>query len=165
MYIQSIQNILNEILKSRDSVNLRILGLNQSQFSINDIRVTYLNEYDEAQLVTELHHSDIGLFPVLEDELSQARGVHKSNVYFAAGIPVIATSSELITHQIRQGFNGYICNSMEDWRLNLLHLIDDTTALSEMKKLVRLEFSSKDKNQTSTDELLTFFKSIIEVGE
>ena len=165
MYLKSIQGALIQVLDSRDFVSLRLLGADRSNILIDHERVSYLEVYDETEMQIELCEADIGLFPVLNDELSSARGVHKANIYFAAGIPVVATSSLLIQHRIKPALTGHICHTIDDWSKNLLSLIDDEVVLLEMKRRIQFEFQIEKRNHESTEELLKFFRDIFELSK
>lgn len=165
MYLKSIQGVLTQVLEARDFVTLRLLGADRSNIPIANERVSYLEVYDETEMQIELSEADIGLFPVLNDELGSARGVHKVNIYFAAGIPVVATSSLLIENSIKPAFTGHICQTISDWYVNLLSLIDDEVLLSEMKSRIQFEFQIKKRNSESTHELFEFFRNIHELSK
>lgn len=163
MYLKSIQKVLTQVVESRDFVGLKLLGVDRSQITIDNSRVSYLEYYDEGQMQHELCNADIGIFPLFGDELSRARGVHKMNVYFAAGIPVVATSSLLTNQGLKPGLTGYICDSIEDWPRVLFSLIDNKIALLEMKNRILLEFRPIERNYESTLKLINFFRETIKI--
>ena len=165
MYLESIQGALTQVLGARDFVSLRLLGADRSNILIDHERVSYLEVYDETEMQNELCDADIGLFPVLNDELGSARGVHKANIYFAAGIPVVATSSLLIQDRIKPALTGYICYTMDDWSKNLLSLIDNEFELLEMKGRIQFEFQIDKRNYESTQELFEFFRDLLELSK
>lgn len=165
MYLQSIQQALMQVVDSRDFVSLKLLGVDPSQIVFDNSRVRYLEYYNEAQMQHELCNADIGIFPLFDDELSNARGVHKLNVYFAAGIPVVAASNLLIHKALKPGLNGYTCNSIEDWSRVLLNLIDNEVGLLEMKNRILLEFNPIDRNYESTLKLINFFRETIKITQ
>lgn len=165
MYLKSIQGALTQVLDARDFVSLRILGANYSHILIDHERVSYLETYDETEMQIELCNADIGLFPVLSDELSSARGVHKANIYFAAGIPVVATSSALIQNSIKPGSTGHICHTIDQWDKALLYLIDNEDLLLQMKNRINIEFQADRRNNESIQELIEFFRNTLEISK
>ena len=165
MYLNSIADVLTQILESRDFVSLKILGVEESDIQAVNSQVTYVSRYDENQMQIELSDSDIGLFPVLGDELSNARGVHKANIYLAAGIPVIASPSLLIENTLSSGLTGYICKSKEDWTFSILSLADHELALLKMKDYIKSEFIAKEKNIKSALELIKFFNEVAQISK
>jgi hypothetical protein len=165
MYLKSIQGPLTEVLNERDFVSLRLLGVDRSNVLVDHKRVSYLETYNETEMQIELCEADIGLFPLLNDELSSARGVHKANIYFAAGIPVVATSSLLIQHRIEPALTGHICHTIDDWSKNLLSLIDNEVVLLEMKRRIQFEFQVDKRNHESTQELFQFFRDLVKLSK
>ena len=165
MYLNSIADVLTQILESRDFVSLEILGIDGSDIPIMNSQVKYVSRYDENQMRIALSDADIGLFPVLSDELSSARGVHKANIYLAAGIPVVASSSPLIESTLSEGLTGYICESKEDWYFSILKLVDQDFALSKMKKHIKSEFIAKERNVKSTLTLINFFHEVNQMSK
>ncbi len=162
MYLRSIRQALLQVIDSNDFVSFTFLGVARADIAIDNSRVSYIENYDEAQMQKELRRADIGLFPLLDDELSSARGVHKMNIYFASGIPVIASPSLLINTGLEPGSNGYICESIDEWHDALMSLIADESLLMEMKKRIQTEHDGMARNYDSTQKLVNFFRENIE---
>jgi glycosyltransferase involved in cell wall biosynthesis len=159
-YFISIRDIVREILSTRSNVNLIIMGSSIEAIGLEGPKVSYVESYREEDISRYLSISDIGLFPLLTDELSNARGNHKAEVYKAAGIPVIASHAQLTREVIQEGDSGYICKSNIEWLEKILNLVDNPEQIDSMKKFLNNNYDPKARNRDEFLKLKSFFERV-----
>jgi glycosyltransferase involved in cell wall biosynthesis len=72
-----------------------------------------------------LSYCSIGIMPLKQDLRSLGRCGYKAIQYMSNGIPVIASDSGISKELIKNGINGFLCNSPSDWQNSILVLAND----------------------------------------
>lgn len=93
---------------------------------------TYYNEplsikglpWNATTEVEDLHHFDIGIMPLPDDEWTRGKCGMKGLQYMAAGIPTVMSPVGVNKEIIQDGGNGFLASSTEDWVEKLSLLID-----------------------------------------
>lgn len=81
----------------------------------------------------EILKGDICISPrVLDNSYDRGHSNFKIMVFLAQGVPVLASPQDSYLEVIRDGYNGFICHTPEDWRKYLLQLIENRTLLRQM---------------------------------
>jgi glycosyltransferase involved in cell wall biosynthesis len=76
-------------------------------------------------MVREVLGMDIGLFPLFNIEESAIRGVLKATIYMGGEAAVIASPRGQVPELIRDGVNGMLASSNQEWIQKLEKLITD----------------------------------------
>ena len=108
-----------------------------------------------------LIESNIGLFPILEDETGLTRGIHKAYVYLSAWIPVIATKTAMLEEFFKDHSYGKLCNSSEEWLASLKYFLEEPNNLKSYQSYISKNFDSRSMNLESTNNLFHFFSEIM----
>lgn len=75
---------------------------------------------------------DIGVMPLPDTNYAKAKGGYKLYLYMSGGIPCIASPIGINNSIIRQGVNGFLASSEQEWLELLEKLINDPTLRSEL---------------------------------
>jgi glycosyltransferase involved in cell wall biosynthesis len=75
----------------------------------------------------EIRQFDIGVMPLRGDEWSRGKSACKALQYMAAGVPAVCTANEVTESVIRDGENGFLARTLEEWQEKLQGLIEDAT--------------------------------------
>jgi glycosyltransferase involved in cell wall biosynthesis len=128
--LQKIHPQLQKLCQEFPQVEFRFLGAGADQLKeiLPGIRFSALQHYDEMRMIRESLRMDIGIFPPPGDfEDYQIRGALKGMIYMAAGIPAVFLNAGDCTNFIRDGVNGMLTNTTEEWYTKLKQLIEDTS--------------------------------------
>lgn len=126
---QSMEQLIYPALKQLSfPVCLRILGVTREADALHIIdtfknspnitidipmNINWLNEDSVYQLVKTF---DVGVAPLLDNEIHRSKSAFKLKQYCSAGVPVLATSIGENATFIEDGVNGYCCDSVEAYR-------------------------------------------------
>jgi glycosyltransferase involved in cell wall biosynthesis len=86
---------------------------------------TEVCDWSLAREVTDFQSLDIGLYPLSQDAWSLGKSGFKAIQYMACAKPVVASPIGVTRDMIRNGDNGFLVDSDEDWYQALRALIAD----------------------------------------
>ena len=75
--------------------------------------------------VGALQNFDIGTMPLPDSEWTRGKGGYKLLQYMAVGIPCVASPVGINSILIKEGVNGYLADSEDQWYKKLEMLIRD----------------------------------------
>lgn len=75
--------------------------------------------------IDDLREFDVGLLPLDDSEFERAKFPFKLLQYFALGLPVVASRVGIAAEVIKDGENGLLASSEQEWRAALCRLIED----------------------------------------
>jgi glycosyltransferase involved in cell wall biosynthesis len=81
--------------------------------------------FNLERLVEDLHRFDVGLMPLSDDEWSRSKCGGKILQYMACGIPPVCSPVGINTEVIRDGVNGYLASTADQWEQCLARLVGD----------------------------------------
>lgn len=119
---------LETLFTRHKNIELRLVGTGADprllpQFE--NITATTLPSYSQAEMVREALAMDIGLFPLQDTEASRVRGILKATIYMSGGCAVICSPVGQCENFIRDGENGFLARTREEWVEKLELLITD----------------------------------------
>lgn len=155
LHLPLIYPVLN-MLAERIKFKLRVIADKNPFENLNMNYETEFIYWDSCNPTRGLYDSTLGIMPLVKDEFELGKCGFKLIQYGAVGIPSVATNwgvnSEIIVH----GFNGFLCDTDEDWLINISTLIQDSSLRSEMGNNAR-------KNIVKHYSLETAVKKWVEV--
>ena len=86
--------------------------------------------YEQVPLL--LANVDIGVSPLKDNIWNRGKCAMKLLEYMALGLPVVASNVGEHSYIIRNGYNGFLASSTEEWVKFLSMLIEDTSLRREM---------------------------------
>ena len=105
-----------------NKVRFKIIG--QTNYSNNLLPVETLNWSEETE-VDNLNSFDIGIMPLPNNEWAKGKCGLKGLSYMACGVPTIMSNVGVNADIIKNGENGFLANTEEDWLNYLIKLIED----------------------------------------
>jgi len=127
-YVQKIKKPLNQILKTHNVTTL-VVGSGNQNTPDNLFKFVDWSLESEISLIQSM---DIGIMPLTEDLWSQGKCGYKLIQYMACGLPVIASPVGVNKKLVKNGVNGFLANSEEEWIEFLDLLIRDPELRSKM---------------------------------
>lgn len=83
----------------------------------------------------DLAQVDIGLMPLGQDVWAEGKCGFKILQYMALAIPALASPTKVNQKIILDGSNGFICQTKEEWKRNILELVKNISLREKMGKL------------------------------
>lgn len=159
-----VKDVLLRILEKYKNVNLIIagyidLGKEFDEFQKQIVNLPYVNW---RKLPQNIMRSDINIIPLEKNKFNNCKSELK---YFEAGIlkiPTIASSTDPYRFAIKDGVNGFLADTENEWFEKLEKLIKDKKL---RKKIGEEAYNHTLKNYTAKSRKDYFTKFIIEIAK
>ncbi len=123
-------------------LSLTIVGARSAD--LEGIDASFL-AWSEATEVEQLHQFDVGIMPLTEDRWSLGKCAYKLIQYMAGGLPVVASPVGMNRKVVRDGVNGFLASTPEEWLASLRRLAEDAELRRRMgeagRRIVAQEYS------------------------
>jgi glycosyltransferase involved in cell wall biosynthesis len=127
--LKQISPALEEICSRFDNVVLRIIS--DEFFDVQNIPVEK-HPWSLETEATELVNSDIGLAPLADNNFTKGKCGFKILQYQAAGLPVVASPVGVNADLVRNGLNGLLAVTIDDWIEKISSLIANEPLKTQM---------------------------------
>ncbi|PKR82084.1 group 1 glycosyl transferase [Brumimicrobium salinarum] len=118
-YLDELIPVLSELEKEYDFV-FRVISNEKPQFDLKSLEFIPWNKTTEIKDLAEIQ---IGVMPLVEDQWSKGKCGFKALQYMALGIPSILSPVGVNNKIVKDGLNGYLCSSTDEWKARLVALI------------------------------------------
>lgn len=119
-YLKEIEGILTDVEISYPQVQFKIIADQEPLLQLQ--RLTFTKWNNETEIV-DLGEFDIGIMPLPDDDWSKGKCAFKALQYMALEIPTVASAVGVNVSVINHGVNGFLVESIEDWKNCLGKLI------------------------------------------
>lgn len=120
-HLEQFEPVLVELLKERD-VEIRVISNRKPAF---ETIPSEWREWSPEGEIDEISQIDIGIMPTPDDDWSRGKCALKALQYMALGIPAVCSDVGANREVVRNGENGFLAKSPEQWLKSLKKLIDD----------------------------------------
>lgn len=156
-YLEPLFTVFKRIYEEYSNVVVGLIGA--SPLEIEGVRVVS-KEWNLDTEVANLHDFDIGIMPLPDDEWTRGKGGYKLLQYMAVGIPCVASPVGINSILVREGINGYLADSEEQWYEKLEMLIRDGGLRKKIgangRKIVEKQYSV----EVGVPKLVKFLKEV-----
>jgi glycosyltransferase involved in cell wall biosynthesis len=122
-YLTAIEPALRSLAEAnRGKVRFRFFGCPEYQLDVPDFESL---PFRLATEVSDLHSIDIGIMPLPDTEWTRGKCAFKAIQYMASGIAAVASPVGITAEIIRDGVNGLLAESTDDWLRALTRLVND----------------------------------------
>ena len=83
-----------------------------------------VNWQDEMSVYERVKQFDIGVCPLVDNEITRAKSAFKIKQYFSCGIPSLCSNVGENANFVQDGENGFICNTPEEYLEKILRIKD-----------------------------------------
>lgn len=146
-YLDTIKSALQQLAQT-ERFQLRVIGT--SNYQVPGIDVLSLPWRAESE-VEDLRPIDIGVMPLVDDDFSRGKCGLKALQYMALGIPPVVSPVGVNTEIVRDGVNGFLAPSDDDWIAALRKLLRDPDLRQKMgeaaRKTVEIRYSAELQSQ------------------
>jgi len=156
-YLALVLNVLKKIKKNYPDITIELIGA--SKVLIEDANVR-IKKWALDTEVTYLQNFDIGIMPLPDNEWTRGKGGYKLLQYMAVGIPCVASPVGVNAKLIREGINGYLANSENEWYKKLEVLIKNETLRESMGKNGRKIAETQYSFEVSVPKLIKLIKEV-----
>ena len=148
--LKNLELVFAEISRRHPGAILKAVGA-PPEFSIEGIRFVK-KEWRAADEPADLESFDIGLMPLDDTPFNRGRLGYKMIQYMAVGIPVVAADVGLNRTVIKDGENGFLVKTPEEWTEKLSLLISDAALRARLgadgRKMAEKTFSLAEQSQS-----------------
>jgi glycosyltransferase involved in cell wall biosynthesis len=143
--LEIIKNSIAKLAKEFD-FNFHIIGSsNIYNYKIDEFeRIVYIPWKLESE-EEEISKFDIGIMPLFDDEWEKGKCGFKLIQYMSLGIPVLASPVGINKDLVKNGINGYLASSDEEWYNYLKILFTDKILRkqlgNEAKQFIEVNYS------------------------
>lgn len=131
--LDSIANVLRR-LQQKYAIPIRVVA--NGKTSIDGVELDHRKWSPEAEL-SNLQECEIGIVPLLDLDWNPWKFFLKTVQYFSVGLPVVARGIGSNVEVIKEGVNGFLVESEDEWVERLSMLIEDKELRSQMGKAAR----------------------------
>jgi len=147
-YLHLLDDVLRRLAGQVD-FRLRVIG--DADFDIDGVQVDAQDWVEETE-VRDLREIDIGLYPLPDEEWVLGKSGLKALQYMALGIPTVATEIGTNPRIIRDGENGFLVSTEDEWVERLRRLAADPELRERIgragRRTVEERFSVKANRET-----------------
>ena len=156
-YLHLLDEVIKELLK-KYSLKIKVIG--DADFNMSEVNVNSI-EWNSEDEVKELSEIDIGLYPLPDESWVLGKSGLKALQYMALGIPTVATSIGANSRVIKDGEDGFLVNTNEEWISALSKLIEDNQLREKIGKAARLKVENQFSIKANKKTYLEILKSNI----
>lgn len=156
-FLETLQPVLAAVSKQR---KVRLLVIANKEYKMKDVPTEFIPWSAETE-VQDLHHFDIGLYPIPANEWSLGKSSLKALTYMAIAIPFVATAYGTNYRVMQQGVQGFMALSEEEWTESIIRLIDDADLRKRMGKAGRKTVEEQYSVKANFSKYLQVFKTVI----
>lgn len=157
-YLYEVKDALKE-LSQKYNIVLRLIGA-KKDFKIKGINY----EMKEWKLDTEiawLQTFDIGIMPLTDDKWTKGKAGYKLLQYMAIGIPSVASPVGFNKELIKDGVDGFLAGTNEEWVEKLSILIENEELRKKIGRSARITIEEHYSLNKASAKLLEIFKNIL----
>lgn len=128
-YLYPFISVFRSLKDKFENLNIEFMGAERNKyFESLDIKIV---EWSIKKEKKYLQRIDIGIMPLIDDDLSRGKGGYKLLQYMAVGIPCVASPVGINKEIVKDGITGFLASSKEEW-------LEKFTILLENRELRRL---------------------------
>jgi glycosyltransferase involved in cell wall biosynthesis len=158
-YVHGLVPVL-EKLSANASFSVKIVGARQ-EVSIGGVEVVQL-PWELNRETEDFQSCDIGVYPLWNDEWAKGKCGFKAIQFMAAGVPVVASSVGANSEIIRDGVDGFLASSEEEWYSKILLLLRDAGLRREMGLAGRRTVEERYSLGAHTPRFLAALDGVVE---
>lgn len=109
----------------------------------------------EIQDLLQFH---LGLMPLVDDPWARGKCAFKALQYMSLGMPALVSPVGMNTEVVQQGYNGYICDTPEQWYTSLKQLLSSQRLRAELGAAARRTIVERYSVVSNKENFLALFR-------
>lgn len=156
-YIQALLPVLARLAK-RHPIEFVVVGAR-----IEDSRYEFIRceEWTEDSEVAHIEQFDVGVMPLPDGPFERGKCGYKIVQYMACGKPAVASPVGVNADIVRDGVNGFLARSDDEWFAALDALLSDSAARAEMGRRGRKIVEDEYCLQVTAPRMLQLLYSVL----
>ena len=156
-YLKNLQPVLIQLAADFPEVQFQVISNQPPDFQLT--RMQYI-PWNKSTEMKDLQTFDIGLMPLTPDQWSEGKCGFKALQYMALGIPAIASPVGVNKNIIKNGENGLLADTAEEWFHSLSRLIKDAPLREELGRKGRYTVTSRFSVEANAANFLSLFRGL-----
>lgn len=115
-------------------------------------------KWEKDTEIEDLLQFNVGIMPLRDDKWAKGKCGFKALQYMSLGIPALVSNVGVNNQIVGHLKNGWVCESMEDWRLNLHNVLRTPELTRELGIHARQAVIDSYSVKSNTDNFLNLFK-------
>ena len=121
-YLHDLRGVFQTLISRYDGVRFEFVGADAFYKGLSGFTI---KEWSFARESEDLRNFDIGVMPLNNNEWSRGKCGYKLLQYMAVGIPCVASPTGVNTELVKNGVNGFLAGSEDEWIEKLSILNED----------------------------------------
>lgn len=156
-FLHLIAPALHEVV-ARKLARVVAVGANAAQ--LNGLPVA-AQPWTEATEVSDIQSFDIGIMPLPGEPFERGKCGYKLIQYMACGKPVVASPVGANSKIVRDGMDGFLASTHQEWISALTRLIADPELRQQMGREGRLRIENEFSLQKAAPRLIKLIQSVL----
>lgn len=157
-YLQEIREAL-QILSKRVPYVLRVIG--GGAVDLPGVEVELI-DWAEATEVESICICQVGIMPLTDSAWERGKCGYKLIQYMACGLPVVASDVGVNSEIVRNGDNGFVVNTTDEWVRALSELLMTPALLAQMGSAGRLRVESEYCIQKTGPKIAQLLQRVVD---
>ena len=157
-YLDLLRGVLQKLAKER-RFRLRVIG--NFDYELPGVELDVVRWTADRE-IEDLRAMDIGLYPLPADEWVSGKSGLKAIQYMMMGLPCVATDVGTTPLIIRDGENGLLVRTEEDWLVALKRLLDDADLRRRLGEAARADAVAKYSTKAIAAQYRRVLESVME---
>lgn len=147
-------------IKQKYGNRVKIKAIGDASYRNDELNVISLN-WNKADELKELSSFDIGIMPLPDDEWAKGKCGLKGLQYMALEIPTIMSPVGVNMEIIRNGMNGFLAASEDEYVEIISNLVEDATLRKKIGKAGRNTIEESYSVNAWRDTYLRYFNELV----
>lgn len=119
-----------------------------------------LKDWSEATEIADVQAMDIGIMPLLDRPFERGKSGYKLIQYMACGLPVVASPVGVNVDIVKEGANGFLASSDDQWRRALAVLLGNAGLRHRLGVAGRAQAVEQFSLASQEGKLVSLFQSL-----
>jgi glycosyltransferase involved in cell wall biosynthesis len=150
-----------QIIKDKYGERIKIKVIGDKNYVHESLNIKGL-AWNKKEEIAELQSFDIGIMPLPDDEWTKGKCGLKGLQYMALGIPTIMSPVGVNTDIIKDGENGFLASTTEEWVTKLSMLIESENLRKQVGNAGRITVEKKYSVSANKHLYLTAFDTLLQ---
>ncbi len=157
-HLDTIRDVLQELGRS-EKFKLRVIGT--PSYKVPNVDTEAMQWRSETE-IEDLREIDIGLMPLPDEDWTKGKCGLKALQYMALGIPTICSPVGVNSTIIKDGVNGFLADTKEEWIRKIKGLMGSVELRKKLGKAGRETVEREYSAKTVAPRVLELFRGAVE---